>query len=563
MTTPPSRTLYLGGSVHSPADPFATALLVEDGVVAWVGSDDAASSMARLNPGPGGESAPVVDLQGALVTPAFVDAHVHVTETGLALDGLDLRGVSSSARLLDAVAAAFEERRSGSEPERTSVPVILGHGWDDTTWLDGLPTHEQLERAAPGAEVYLSRVDVHSALVSSALAARAGIEAGPSGTTRVVHAAHHAARDATRRLTPAQRTRAHTVALRAAARAGIGCVHENAAPHVGSGADLRALLDLVAEAPSTGEGAMPSVLALWGEAVRSPEGARAVVDGLGLGDQHADAFLGLAGDLVVDGSLGSRTAALLAPYADGTPSPAPFLDAGAIAAHLVACTRSGISGGFHVIGDAAVAELVEGLHRAETLVGAPALASARHRVEHAEMLTRDDVAVLARLGITVCAQPAFDTAWGGPGGMYADRLGAERASAMNDLASLVSAGVPLALGSDAPVTPFAPWEAVRGAAFPHEPAHATTARAAFLAHTRGGWRAAGRDGIGALVPGAPATFAVWEPSDLLVQTPDARVAGWSTDVRSGTPGLPDLTPGVPAPRCLRTVVDGQVAHDDL
>ncbi len=563
MTTPPDRALYLGGSVYSPADPFATALLVEDGVVAWVGSDEAASSMARLDLVPGGESAPVTDLHGALVTPAFVDAHVHVTETGLALDGLDLRSVSSTEQLLDAVTRAFEEQRSDRDAHGPSAPVVLGHGWDDTAWPDGLPTHEQLERAAPGAEVYLSRVDVHSALVSSALAARAGIDSSPSESARVVHDAHHAARDATRRLSSAQRTRAHTVALRAAAAAGIGCVHENAAPHVGSGEDLRALLDLVSEASSTGEEAMPSVLALWGEAVKSPEEAAAVVDGLGLAPQHAGAFLGLAGDLVVDGSLGSRTAALLAPYADGSPAPAPFLDAEAIAAHLVACTRAGISGGFHVIGDAAVAELVEGLHRAETLVGAPALASARHRVEHAEMLTRDDVAVLARLGITVCAQPAFDTAWGGRDGMYADRLGVERAAAMNDLASVVAAGVPLALGSDAPVTPFAPWEAVRGAAFPHEPAHATTARAAFLAHTRGGWRAAGRDGIGALVPGAPATFAVWEPSDLLVQTPDARVAGWSTDVRSGTPGLPDLTPGVPAPRCLRTVVDGQVAHDDL
>ncbi len=559
--------LYRGGSVHTPADPFATALLVEDGVVAWVGSDDAAESMSRLSSGRGGGGdVAVVDLEGALVTPAFVDAHVHVTETGLALDGVDLRGAGSSGELLDAVAAAFRAGHEDGEQRGRGPLTILGHGWDDTAWHGPLPTREELERAAPGAEVYLSRVDVHSALVSPALAARAGIDGGACGSARVTWQDHHAARDTTRRLTPARRERAQASALRAAAAAGIGCVHENAAPHVGSGEDLRALLDLVAAGRRGEEGqhdALPTVLALWGQAVVDVEDARAAVDALALSVEHLGSFIGLAGDLVADGSLGSRTAALSSPYADGSPAPAPSLDAAAITAHLVACTRAGLPGGFHVIGDAAVAEVVEGLRGAEAVLGRPALAGARHRLEHAEMLSPADVAVLAELGVTVSAQPAFDAAWGGSDGMYAERLGPERAAAMNDLAGLVSAGVPLALGSDSPVTPFAPWEAVRAAAFPHEGAHATTARAAFLAHTRGGWRAAGRDGVGSLVPGAPATFAVWEPGDLVVQTPDAAVAGWSTDARSGTPGLPDLTPGVRAPACLRTVVDGRVVHDRL
>lgn len=556
----PERTLYRGGSVYSPADPFATAVLVEEGVVAWVGSDEAATSMAQAGAGGGGEVT-VVELDGALVTPAFVDAHVHVTETGLALDGLDVSAVRSAGELLDALAAEHRHRTQGAA---RATPTILGHGWDDTEWSTPPPSPEQIARAAPGAEVYLSRVDVHSALVSPALAARAGL---PPVVGPVTGEAHHAVRDATRRLTPDQRRRAQDRALRAAAAAGIGCVHENAAPHVGSGQDLRALLDLVGvgsgprsqDAPAR----YPQVVALWGEAAGDAEHARAVVAGLGLSPGQSGALLGLGGDLVVDGSLGSRTAALAEPYADGTPSSAPYLDAPAIAAHLVACTRAGLQGGFHVIGDAAVAELVVGLRAAEAEVGRAALASARHRVEHAEMLRPADVAVLAELGVTASVQPAFDAAWGGPGGMYERRLGRERSLGMNDLAALVAAGVPLALGSDSPVTPFAPWEAVRAAAFPHVRAHATTARAGFLAHTRGGWRAAGRDDVGSIIPGAPAHLAVWEAGDLLVQTPDEAVADWSTDVRSGTPGLPDLTPGVAAPRCLRTVVAGEVVHDDL
>ena len=552
------RTLYRGGSVYSPADPFATAVLVERGVVAWVGSDEAAASMARVGAS-GGGGVGVVDLAGALVTPAFVDAHVHVTETGLALDGLDASGARSAAELLDTLAVEHRRRTEGSA---SATLTILGHGWDDTEWSTPPPSPEQIARAAPDAEVYLSRVDVHSALVSPALAARAGLSAvsGP-----VTGEAHHAVRDATRRLTADQRRRAQDRALRAAAAAGIGCVHENAAPHVGSGEDLRSLLDLVAgparsyDAPT----GYPQVVALWGQAAGDADHARALVADLGLPPRQAGALLGLGGDLVVDGSLGSRTAALVEPYADGTPSLAPYLDGRAIAAHLIACTRAGIQGGFHVIGDAAVDELVAGLRAAEAEVGRPALASARHRVEHAEMLRSADVAVLAELGVTASVQPAFDAAWGGPGGMYQRRLGPERSRGMNDLAALVAAGVPLALGSDSPVTPFAPWEGVRAATFPHVRSHGTTARAAFLAHTRGGWRAAGQDGVGSIVPGAPAHLAVWEPGDLLVQTPDDRVAGWSTDVRSGTPGLPDLAPGVAAPRCLRTVVAGEVVHDDL
>jgi hypothetical protein len=102
---------------------------------------------------------------------------------------------------------------------------------------------------------------------------------------------------------------------------------------------------------------------------------------------------------------------------------------------------------------------------------------------------------------------------------------------------------------------------VRAAAFHHDPAQRLSARAAFAAHTRGGWRAVGRDDAGVLVPGAPASYAVWEVDELVVQAPDDRIQAWSTDPRSGTPGLPDLTPGVAAPRCLRTVVRGRTVFD--
>ncbi len=152
-------------------------------------------------------------------------------------------------------------------------------------------------------------------------------------------------------------------------------------------------------------------------------------------------------------------------------------------------------------------------------------------------------------------------AWGGADGMYAQRLGPQRALAMNPLAAFARAGVRLALGSDSPVTPFDPWGWVTAAAFHTNPTHRISARAAFTAATRGGHRAAGHDSSGVLSPGAPATLAVWDPADLVVQAPDTGVSGWSTDPRSWTAGLPGLEPGAPRPTCRRTVVDGVVVYD--
>jgi predicted amidohydrolase YtcJ len=90
-------TLLRNGAIYTPADPFATAMVVEDGAVAWVGSEGAADAQAEAVDR-------VIDLDGALVTPAFVDAHIHATSAGLALTGLDLSGCASRAELLDRIA---------------------------------------------------------------------------------------------------------------------------------------------------------------------------------------------------------------------------------------------------------------------------------------------------------------------------------------------------------------------------------------------------------------------------------------------------------------------------
>lgn len=545
-----SSTLYRHGVVHSPADPFAEALLVEDGVIAWIGADDTADGMAD-------RADEVVDLDGALVAPGFVDAHAHLLETGFALDGVALTPEAGVLSLADALAAvhAASRARSGSEP-------LLGHGWDEQDWPEGrAPRIDELDQAAGGRPVYLARVDAHSAVVSSSFADAAGVRGLPgwSEDGRVERDAHHAARALARDVGHARREELTLRAMRAAAAVGIVSLHEQSAPFIDTREGLAHLIAATAD-PASG---LPLVVGYRGELCVTSDDAKALAAAI-------PGLTGIGGDLSVDGSLGSRTAALRSPYTDAPagaehPSGMLYLGAEEISNHIGSVTRAGLQAGFHVIGDRAMDELLIGLRAAVDVEGVDAIRGAGHRIEHAEMIDAQALATLVLLGVRLSVQPAFDAAWGGDAGMYAARLGAGRAAALNPLADLAAAGIPLAFGSDAPVTPFDPWGAVRAAISHHAADQRISARAAFRAHTRGGWRAAGLDhtGAGEIRVGAPAHLAIWRAEHLAVQGAAGRVSTWSTDARAGSPLLPDLEPGAVAPHCVRTVRSGVVLHDEL
>lgn len=537
-TTDRKVTMYRNGSIYTAADPFATAMVVDGDTVAWVGSEQAASSIAD-------SSMEIIDLKGALLAPGFVDSHAHLTETGLALSGLQLSGVRSAIELLDAVASAG------------GTGAVLGHGWDETMWNDPtLPTLEALERAAAGRHVYLSRIDVHSALVSSSLATAAGLNNldGFSGAAHVVRAAHTAARLTARNFTETERQSYQASALREAASHGYVAVAEMSAPHLCGPEDLRM-------AASWNEDLYtPEVLPYWGELATSQEHAHTILDGLGT------KVLGLAGDLNVDGSIGSRTAALRDDYSDAKGQRGSlYLSVDDAAKHLVATSLLGVQAGFHVIGDAGLGAVLDAFDAAAAEVGEQRIRAAGHRLEHVEMADQSAIDRLAKYSISVSVQPGFDAAWGAAGGLYEQRLGG-RSQAMNPFASFYASGVPIAFGSDSPVTPLRPWSSVRACLEHSNPDQRISARAAFLGHTRAGWRATKHRNplMGQLVPGAPASFAVWEVDELMVQVADSRVQSWSTDPRARTPLLPALDTGSD-PRCLQTVREGHelFAHESL
>ncbi|GFG95729.1 hypothetical protein MTIM_16080 [Mycobacterium timonense] len=527
-------TLLVNGRMHSPAHPDATAMAVRGGVIAWLGSDEVGRNMFP--------DAEIEDVDGGFVAPGFVDSHIHLTATGLTLSGLDLRQAGSRAQCVQMV-ADYAAAHPGQP--------VWGHGWDETAWPDNTPpATSDLDAVLGDRPAYLARVDVHSAAASTGLrrlVAELPAAAGFSAERPLAGDAHHLVRAVARDLlTPGQLADARAAALNAAAAAGIVAVHECAGPQIGGIDDWLQLRDL-------DHGV--EVIGYWGEPVRTAAQARELMAATGA--------RGLAGDLFVDGAIGSRTAWLHEPYADAPDRTGTcYLDADAVTAHVRACTEAEITAGFHVIGDAAVATVVDAFERVAADLGPVAVARCGHRLEHVEMITAGQATKLGHWGVLASVQPNFDALWGGPDGMYARRLGAERGSRLNPFALLASQGVPLALGSDAPVTGFDPWLSVRAAVNHRTSGSAVSARAAFAAATRGGWRAAGvRDGnAGTLTPGAPASYAIWDAGALEVHAPRDTVQRWSTDPRSRVPALPRLDPNDALPRCRRTVHRGAVIH---
>ncbi|GAA1694577.1 amidohydrolase [Fodinicola feengrottensis] len=491
-------TLYRNGRVYGHP---ATALLVSDGRIGWIGDETGAAGLAADR---------TVELAGALVLPAFVDGHVHATATGLALTGLDLTGLPSHSAVLLAIRAYADTLPVSA--------VLLGHGWDESRWPERRAlTAADLDAAAGGRQVYLSRTDVHSAAVSTALLREIDADsAGFSSTGHLSVDAHHQARAiAYASVTAAQRAGAQRATRRHAASLGIAALHECGGPAIAGEDDFTGLLRLAATEPG------PLVTGYWGE-------LRAARKAVELGAH------GAGGDLFADGALGSHTAALASPYVDSATKGHAYLSAVEIRDHVLGCVAAGVPAGFHAIGEAAVDTVLAGFHAATGQVGAAVIRAGRHRIEHAEMMSPAAIRLTAELGLTASVQPAFDAAWGGPDGMYAERLGAERAATLNPFAGLHSAGVRLVFGSDSPVTPIDPWAGVRAAAAHRTSEHRLDWRTALDAHTRTGWECVGEPG-GVLAVGAPAHLAMFETDD------DPRTL---------------VEFAAKAPTCLRTLVHG-------
>lgn len=421
-------TLFHNGTIRRlPGKATAEWLLVRGQNVTAIGSGDVPKADR------------VVDLDGGTAVPAFRDAHVHLPATGLYASGLDFRGQDSAAAIL----TAFAQRAAQDE-----AAILFGGNFEDP--LDRPLTRHDLDPAVKGRPALLARADMHSCIVSSALLDQLDVreldgvdtdrDGAPTGYLRE-QAAAQAWNWFDRSLAPDVQKNAIRAAVELAYSKGIAEVHEMLV------VDWRGWDALEIFQTAVADRALE--IALW----------------LGTSDVDRVVELGLpriGGDFFLDGSFGSHTAWLSGPYAVAPPPGSPasgisYRDDEELYGFFLAAQRAGLQTGVHAIGDAAISQAIATWEKVAREVGTAQVRALGHRIEHFECASDDHIARALALGLRASVQPAFDRFWGGPDGLYAQRIGWERAAEMNRFSSMLDAGMLLAAGSDSTVTPMDPF----------------------------------------------------------------------------------------------------------
>ncbi|MCB9733094.1 MAG: amidohydrolase [Deltaproteobacteria bacterium] len=438
--TAPGARLYVGPAFVTADDGAAPLRAIA------VGADGRIEAVYDAIPSPPPADALVVRLPGAVAVPGLVDAHVHLAWIGRAQETLDVHGAASPAEVRGKVAAL---RR-----QRPDLAVVTGGGWDQELFPDrAFPTAADLEDTGGGGLVALQRVDGHAiwvnaagvALIERYLADQGGERPGervlrgadgrpsgvvvdPSDALRKVLAAPETAADRERWLTHG---------LVAAARAGLVGVHFMAA----TVAELESLAAIARR-----EGALPVRVAVY---LGDDAATWAWLDAHPPGPVDVAPDVRVVGVKVfADGALGSRGAALLAPYSDapgerGLMAPEETLLTAARRAHA-----HGLPIAIHAIGDRGNRVALDVIAAARG--DGPAL---RDRIEHAQVVAPEDWSRFAALGVVASMQPTHATA---DMGFAEARLGRERLVGAYAWRTVLDRGIPLAFGSDAPVESVSP-----------------------------------------------------------------------------------------------------------
>ncbi|WP_447910859.1 amidohydrolase [Brevundimonas bullata] len=427
--------LIRGGTIHTgdEARPTAEVVAVRDGRIAYVGPAAGAPSAEGLE---------VVDLKGATLFPGFTDGHAHLDGIGWREMTLNLEGSTS---IVEAMARLSDWAKAHPEG------VIVGRGWIETHWPEKrFLTAADLDAAAPGRLVLLSRADGHAVAVSSAALTAAGVDAttkAPSGGEILKDAEGRPTGllvDAAEQLVSKLMPQADEAATRAAYRAGFGVyarygwtgVHFMSAPWK----DVP-LLEAMAR-----DGDAP--LRVYNSV--TPDGARALYAS-GPREAGDGRIMTRAVKFYADGALGSRGAALFAPYADQPGTTGLMQTSGAEMIPLYEeALRSGIQLATHAIGDRGNHEVAAWYEQAMRAVPKSEwkLADPRWRIEHAQIIRPADYHYFDELPIIASMQPSHAI---GDLHFAADRLGDARLDGAYAWHTLVDRGVIVVGGSDAPV----------------------------------------------------------------------------------------------------------------
>jgi predicted amidohydrolase YtcJ len=518
--------------IRSLTDPEETyeAIATREGEIVRLGSDYDVTFLA-------GVETEEIDLDGRVVLPGFIDAHTHLEMVGRRLVHADLSEADSPADCLSLLRESADP-----DPERDREPV-LGYGYDESSWDDSrLLTREDLDRVSEARPVVAFREDMHTAGVNSVVLDRFR-EGMPDDDVRTeggepTGVLVEEALDPLFRMTTPARDELRDLLEAASARAaelGITGVHEM----VRNSAAPRVYCDLAAE------DALPIRVRLnyWSD----------FLDGLtdvGLGTNHGSEFV-RAGAIktYTDGSFGARTAKLFESYADGdigmdsdpvgrSDDEATTADSGQWVVppeDLHELVRrvdgEGLQMAAHAIGDRAI-EATLGAYDEETRDPG----TARHRIEHAELLDGELLGRFRATGAVASVQPNF-LRWADDGGLYDERLEERRRKRTNRYADLLDVGIPLAFGSDC--MPLGPLYGIHRTVNAPEERQRLPVTEALRAYTHGAAYAGFDEGrLGTIEAGKRADLVVLDRSP------------WEYPEDIEEIGVP------------LTVVDGRIVHDD-
>ncbi len=439
---------YRGGRIFTadPAFPWAQSIVVTDGRLTFVGGDDEGAAAAA-------GAAEVVDLGGALVLPGFVDAHTHLLGMGEATTQLPLSGAADLADIQDRLRVYAAAHRD--------APRLLGNGWLYPALGGGEPHRDLLDAVVPDRPVYLAANDQHSSWVNSAALAELGIDArtpDPIGGEIVRdpvtgEATGHLQEMASLGLmrdfldstvTPADRDAALAAAFSHYLADGV-----TAAVDMGLNED-----DLAALERAVVDGRLPLRVAghwLVPRAATEAENLAQVRVAADHSSRLDSPWLRVVGiKIMVDGVIDSCTAAMRAPFSDGS-HPGPIWDREALVPVVIAADAAGLQVAVHAIGDEASGIALDAF---EAAIAANGPLDRRHRVEHLETVTPQNVARLARLGVVASMQPvhsdpAIQENWRA-------MLGDDRVERGYPWPEFSEAGGVVAFGTDAPTAPHPP-----------------------------------------------------------------------------------------------------------
>ncbi len=383
---------------------------------------------------------PVHDAQGATVVPGLIDAHAHLMGLGFALMEADLVGTRNKGEIIERLRAFAASLPAGA--------WLLGRGWDQNDWPEReFPTAADLDAAFPTRPVWLERVDGHAGWANSAAMRLVRRDLGgdwqPAGG-RILRDAGRAtgvfvdtATDLVGSLVPppddAARAEALRRALAATASVGLTGVHD-----MGTSLDDLRLYQRFAD-----QGALTL------RVVAYADGEGAALDELCRSGayRHPGGHLRMPGvKFYADGALGSRGAALLAPYADDPRNRGILVTApDALVKGITKARHCGLQVATHAIGDRGNRIVLEDYAFA---LGAQARSDHRWRIEHAQVVELSDIPIFAELGVIASMQPTHATSdmpWAEA------RIGSQRLAGAYAWQRFLRAHVRIALGSDFPV----------------------------------------------------------------------------------------------------------------